>query len=60
MPLMKLPKPNAPPVSAALRQLAVRVSCAKNHTKTTSCSQPPCGVGAKHSVFAAPASSAAG
>lgn len=60
MPLMKLPNPNAPPVSAAPRQLDVRVSCAKNQTNTASCSQPPCGVGAKLSVLAAPASSAAG
>ncbi|CAJ3171638.1 Uncharacterised protein [Burkholderia pseudomallei] len=60
MPVMKLPKPNAPPVAAACFQLVVCVSCANSHANTTSCSQPPCGVGANVSVFAAPARSAAG
>jgi len=57
-PLTKLPKPNAPPVRAALFQPVVRVSQPKKNTKMTSSSQPPCGVGANDSVFAAPAASA--
>ena len=57
-PVTKLPKPNAPPVSAALFQPVVRVSHAKKNTKIASWSQPPCGVGANDSVLAAPAASA--
>jgi hypothetical protein len=53
-----LPKPNAQPVSAALFQLLVRESHAKNSAKMTSSIQPPCGVGAKENVFAAPSTAA--